>query len=265
MFEMVIDKKKLLRFYGWSEDDSDPDIKACAKKAYADLCRTIAFSISSFDLDTEKYNNIKEEYKNKKETFRNDVDSYIVQRIEELLGKPSEDTNGFDKWHKETCDGILKKAKKVHDAYKMDEAHNVQGVKGLFKTEEKNGEPLFHYGQAQKWLNMTFKNMMIADVHNEEFVKIEKYLHIPIDKFIIDIAKKNNISVEFISNDENQKFRWKSKAWSRWLYEEYKSFQNALKDAFNKEIDEKNGNPLDWEFGAWIEERKRQTDGQITE
>ena len=106
----------------------------------------------------------------------------------------------FDKWHKECCDKLI----------------------------EAFGSQKFYYGQAQKWINMSLKNLSMLEhklVENNY-----EYFHIPIDNYIIDITKEKT-----------------SVAWSRIIdYKEYIEYQNKFR---NKYI----GIPLDNEFKLWLE------------
>jgi hypothetical protein len=112
----------------------------------------------------------------------------------------------------------------------------------IMKTEKENFT--FSYGQAQKWLNMTLKYMLIAqsgelDVGWEKSLnnKIVRSLHVPVDKYILDIAEKE---LEVLPPEG---------AWSTWDYEEYETYQKDLRS----EIKEKS--PIEWEFTAWTDAR----------
>ena len=216
---MIIDKKQVLMFYGWSDD---PKIDECAHKAYIDLCRTLKFSKSDSDLKRESKQN-KDEYISQKKKFRDDVDNYIIGQIETLLEAPHAD---FEEWHEKTCDEIIEKAKESK----------------LFKESEKN-ESMFYYGQAQKWLNMTLKNMMIAGVESDRFVNIEQHLHIPMDAFILQIASQWGVKSP------------KNLPWSKWDKTAYLAIQRKLQDSIKAKYPLET--PLEWEFMAWINERDK--------
>ena len=118
----------------------------------------------------------------------------------------------FDTWHRETCDQIL----------------NVY----TDKIE-------FTYGQAQKWLNMTIKYLYVIGAC--QFDNVFKFCHIPIDKYVFQIAKKEyGVSIPKVK-------------WSRWNdYDgQYLDYQNQLRDCI------KGYDPLRWEFKYWIKEARQ--------
>ena len=97
----------------------------------------------------------------------------------------------------------------------------------------------FYYGQAQKWVNMTWKYLYILGEEIPE--PLFACLHVPVDNYIFDAAKRR-LAVE----------RPKI-CWSRWdSYEEqYLAYQKRLREKII-------GAPLRWEFDAWAAEVDRQ-------
>ena len=92
-------------------------------------------------------------------------------------------------------------------------------------------EGVLTFGQAQKWINMTFKYLSMFN--HESIESIYEYLHIPIDNYILK-ATKYKIST----------------AWSKMNdYNEYLSFQKWFRNKYN-------GIPLDVEFNMWLKEGK---------
>ncbi len=91
----------------------------------------------------------------------------------------------------------------------------------------------FTIGQAQKWINMTFKYLHLLD-----YVKVQKvyeFCHIPIDSYMLNIT---NYTM--------------SKAWSKLNdYKEYLDYQIWFRDKYKDSI------PLDKEFYLWLEEAKK--------
>ena len=93
------------------------------------------------------------------------------------------------------------------------------------------GQP-FTIGQAQKWINMTFKNLHLLDYPGVE--KVYEYCHVPIDNYILNIT---NYTME--------------KAWSKLNnYCEYIEYQNWFRNKYPNDI------PLDKEFYLWLEAEK---------
>ncbi len=96
------------------------------------------------------------------------------------------------------------------------------------------GGQTFTVGQAQKWLNMTFKYLHLLDY--PEVQRVYEYCHIPIDRYMLDIT---NYSM--------------SKPWSKLNdYSEYLEYQNWFRGKYPNDI------PLDKEFYLWLEASKKQ-------
>ena len=96
----------------------------------------------------------------------------------------------------------------------------------------------FYIGQAQKWVNMTLKYLyvLVPDVVEPFY----RFLHIPLDNYIMDIAKKQ-YGVPVLTT-----------AWSRISdYQVYLDYEQMLMEV----IDEV---PLDWEFRKWVESARFQ-------
>ncbi len=87
----------------------------------------------------------------------------------------------------------------------------------------------FTVGQAQKWINMTFKYLHLLDY--QEVQKVYEYCHVPIDKYILEIT------------DYTMNKRW-SKLNS---YSEYLEYQKWFRNEYPNDI------PLDKEFYLWLE------------
>lgn len=91
----------------------------------------------------------------------------------------------------------------------------------------------FTIGQAQKWLNMTFKYLHLLEY--EAIDKIYEYCHIPIDSYMLNIT---NYSM--------------SNPWSKLNnYNEYLDYQIWFRNEYSDSI------PLDKEFYLWLEEAKK--------
>lgn len=92
----------------------------------------------------------------------------------------------------------------------------------------------FTVGQAQKWLNMTFKYLHLLDYPDVQ--NVYEYCHIPIDSYMLNIT---NYTM--------------SKAWSKLNdYSEYLEYQTWFRNTYPNDI------PLDKEFYLWLEESKKQ-------
>ena len=87
----------------------------------------------------------------------------------------------------------------------------------------------FTVGQAQKWINMTFKYLHLLD--DSDVQKVYEYCHVPIDNYMLKIT---NYTL--------------GQAWSKLDdYEEYLEYQNWFRNKYPDDI------PLDKEFYLWLE------------
>ena len=134
----------------------------------------------------------------------------IATCIEKLLSDGVQNQIAFDEWHTRVCEKII-------DSF------------DTFGFE-------IYYGQAQKWLNMTFKNMLIFELNKEKMEENEKYLHVPVDTRILNAAAKLEVRIKKPQDAPG--------SWSRWKKEDYEKYQKNLRNNLS-EI------PIVWEFTAW--------------
>lgn len=200
-------------------DPKDIILKKSAERAYLDLCRTIKFKTEDKD--------VKAEYKSK-------VCDKLVKEYDVLLNavntsSDKEKQNAFDREHKRICEEIIGTYSKICD---------------------------FTYGQAQKWLNMTLKYVILLDENSE----LKSYLHIPVDSFIMQTVGSDNaklkhcLKLECVPKKDGTVGKYSessSKSWSKWNYDEYIAFQNTVRKAINENTSF--GSPIEWENVAWIE------------
>ena len=144
--------------------------------------------------------------KEKRELLRATAIDILRSAFDSLNRYSIPDQASFDAWHRKIADNLI-------------QLYAVEGIS-------------FAYGQAQKWINMTAKYLYI--VGERDFAGLFEYLHIPIDKYILDIAF------------EKFQLRKPSLAWSKWNYNQYISYQNELRKLIVDEV------PLRWEFHNWI-------------
>ena len=114
----------------------------------------------------------------------------------------------------------------------FDKLHREQ----CYKLIEIFGEQEFTIGQAQKWINMTFKNL-----HLLEYSKIDavyEYCHIPIDSYMLSITKYSKLNTSWSKLDN---------------YDDYLEYQKWFREKYNDEI------PLDKEFYLWLEESEKRS------
>lgn len=187
--------------------NDDEKIGLAINRGYRDFCRTIRCGEkwnTNIKLDIPKGEERKEYYDIK--NSRGHASKLIKDAIE------SNQFNNFDSWHKTLCDTL----------------------------GNKNNDSIgYTYGQAQKWVNMTMKYLLILKYSPVEAI-IDK-LHIPLDSIIIkkatkkgkELITKNNIGKDF--------------SWSRIeTYDHYWNIQNELMTNIE-------GTPILWEFDSWNE------------
>lgn len=139
-------------------------------------------------------------------------DQKIQSGVEVLLADAPKDKDAYTRWHYAMCNELIE----AYEAYGID----------------------FTYGQAQKWINMTMKYLYVLEP--DKVKPIYGFLHIPLDNYIIEAAKRDY----GITPPKG--------AWSRIKsYDKYIQFEENLIGMLH-EI------PLDWEFRKWIEEASRQ-------
>ena len=173
---------------------ADPFFTA-ADSAYLDLNRTIEFNKTDVSVDL-------------KAALRARSVKLIKDSVKELSENSIITQESFDTWHIELCSGIKQ---------------NYIGA----------GVP-FHYGQAQKWVNMTMKYLSV--INSGMTKSFFECLHIPIDSIVLDIAFEE-FSIERPIH-----------RWSRMEQKEYLDYQSRLRSAI---LSSKGLAPLLWEFRNW--------------
>lgn len=224
------DEKRFNQLLEWFFD-GEPTVKKCAEYAYRDLCRRLGGMDKLKRIDADRYHN-----------YMNAVKSILESRIEELKSeiilkksykKLSDDEKEeakqkFNIWHKETCEKII-------------ECWNITNL-----------DTKFTYGHAQKWLNMTLKNMLVAETADwyNYLNGIRGLLHVPVDQYVLRAA---DFQLGIRKNGSKGKSRYtsdKNIAWSEWDFKTYEDFQKQVckSISFRQDYD----CPIDWEFDAWI-------------
>lgn len=92
----------------------------------------------------------------------------------------------------------------------------------------------FTVGQAQKWINMTFKYLHLLE--DPDVQRVYEFCHVPIDRYMLDITNYKGIG-----------------AWSRLTdYGVYQEYQDWFRKKYPDDI------PLDKEFYLWLEAARKQ-------
>lgn len=213
---MVLEFLKYAYFNITKGDDMNDILSKCANKAYMDLCRTIKFKTDD--------SNVKAEYK----TTICDmlVNNYDV--LTDAVKSTDDKQTVFDKEHKRICEEICSKYSEISE---------------------------FTYGQAQKWLNMMLKYVLLIEGDST----LKSYMHIPVDSYIMQAVGSDNpklkhcLKLECVPKKDGTVGKYNestSKPWSKWDYEEYIAFQNCIRKAISESS---YSSPIEWENEAWIE------------
>lgn len=163
-------------------------------------------------------------------------------------------------WHKQWCNEIVD----IFEAIKS-----------------KDGTTAFTYGNAQKWINMTLKNMYIMAIAFKSSEKTDKNdwcndiinnancFHVPIDNYVLEMAVTDfNTMNDLIKihGKKNKLYRiisgGKEYCWSSIpTYCMYSDFQDALKKEISKKYNE---SPIDWECREWVKvAQNKKTGGKL--
>lgn len=207
------------------KSNTDQIIEKVLTRAYIDATNQGAFNSSSRA----------EEVKDKR-LFRRKIMDMMKGCIEDYRHHRSEES--FDKWHENTCRGIV-------------DLSNPYGV--------------FTYGNTQKLVNMTLKyfyllngfpfiakHAFISEIHKDG-----EFLHVPIDRHIVDCIIKNRLvdvkgrDFTWLLKDQNKPIKELFECirpsdytigWSEWnCYEKYMQVQIAIRIGINI-------TPIDWEI-----------------
>lgn len=145
------------------------------------------------------------------ENITSDIKKYLFDEFKKVKTLNITTQIDFDNWHKNKC----------------------MEIETLYFE---NGYSSFHIGQAQKWINMTFKYIFsYGNKYLDGYNEIYQFCHVPLDNILIDALKKFH----------QPKLKT---SWSRIdNYETYIEYQNWFRNKFDNL-------PLDVEFKLWLQE-----------
>ena len=193
------------------EDDL---MKLAIEKAYRDLQRTMRGFPKSGE---SKKNEGKKQDVILRDEIKKNARERIRVKIDNMIKCNSTEQTTFDKLHEDACEALIEE----------------------FKKNEYEG---FTIGQAQKWINMTFKYLNLLDYNGIE--KIYEFCHIPIDRYILEYMLEKNII-------EKENFK-KAIHWSKIKkYQDYFEIQEKFRDNCKGKI------PLDEEFEIWKDKKHK--------
>lgn len=200
MAEKEIESDDLLYFLKASLFGSEYAEKVISDNGKKELAINRAYRDMNRTLETREHQEI---WEKRKGTVRDGLKGLIIEDIINTINNQT----SFDEWHGKLC-GVV--------------------TSGNHYT----------FGQAQKWVNMTLKYLIVLDY--KPVIKLIPFLHVPIDEIIVKRAK-NKLGINIKLSDYIP--------WSKKL--NYETDGNY--SIFQKEIREKvkNSYPIQWEFKAW--------------
>lgn len=116
------------------------------------------------------------------------------------------------------------------------DAHHRQWCLRLMDFYTHHGVALTH-GQAQKWINMTAKYLLV--LNDARVGDLVRFLHVPIDNVI---AKQAEAELQV----ERPKSRW-----SKLDTDGYEYYQRGLREALS--LQNATVSPIEWEIQAWLD------------
>lgn len=160
---------------------------------------------------------------------KENVSKYLKEKLLNLSTKNINNQTDYNDWHKETCRELMVRYKDFLN---------------------KNKQPAFTFGHAQKWLNMLFKYLYVFEYKDEfenyfnDRANLIPFLHVAIDNNIIDKAY------------EDLKLNKPSIAWSKMNETAYCDYQNELRNKIEKNQnsmcpDKEAQYPFYWELIVW--------------
>jgi len=201
------------------KDSCEKKKQKCVEKAYLDFCRTI------------DYKNVNRLQKN---NYKNQTYKLILDLLEWYPQIDGKNYTLFDDWHCYAIEKMIDKPKEYQEMF---------------------GELQITVGQAQKWLNMSIKYMRMMGLLNKD-IKSE-YIHIPIDNYIIDAARREGKISELFDVEGLGIMPTFSEKWSKIAdYKKYLEYQQAIR----QKLQNRNCNPIEWESEAWMAEATVRTE-----
>ncbi len=199
----------------WNGNLFEKDLMELAiEKAYRDLQRTMR---GFPKLGESKKNEGKKQEVALRDEIKENARKCINAKIKNMTNCNITEQTTFDKLHEDACEALIEE----------------------FKKNEYEG---FTIGQAQKWINMTFKYLNLLDYNGIE--KIYEFCHIPIDRYILEYMLEKNII-------EKENFK-KAIHWSKIKkYQDYFEIQEKFRDNCKGKI------PLDEEFKIWKDKKQK--------
>lgn len=223
---LVTIDKDVLRFLNGHLGGTDSTAyQRCSAFAYRDMCRTIRFA-PSYTEGAVQGNKERKRIANAKLVLRDRATDLIQAQVQAwLLNVPDQDR--YDEDHRHLCEQIILLYRNT-----------------TIQTDAGNS---LYFGQAQKWVNMTLKNLYVYTESNDTRLSLRPllpYMHIPLDNIIMDIAADTK---RCYIDPPNRKYAVKkpSTPWSKLDFAEYARYQRELVAKIDHSY------PLVWELTHW--------------
>lgn len=236
-------------------DKKEYVVERAIEKAYIDATLRSALVIKNKkNKDVELYNELYKETEKARFECRKsakekciDIIKCFLEELKESLLCNQDDYNG---WHKRLCEKIAA----MYDKYYFDKLTEMsekdETIYDFFSREDKE-EKYFTIGNAQKWVNMTMKNLYVLSEYFElDFNEdIWKYIHIPIDNKVLKKVREKGITYINRNSDnyyikiDNNDYSWSNIRYYKHYFKLHEDIKKLIKDK----------SPIEWECEVFTE------------
>lgn len=214
----------------------DDILYSAISKAYQDATMRAALVLKIKNQnnkeDQEEYEKAYKEYEKEREMIRFILKETLVESMKESLNKTKITSKNFDTWHKELCKELCGMFEETYinlrDKYCPD----------LIEYEAKNNEKYFSYGNAQKLVNMTMKNLYVITCISSLYEDDEKAKNwYNQHEWILENSNRYHIPLDGYILKEKE---YKKELWSKIKeYSNYSDIQENIRGSIPN-IDEEN-------------------------
>ena len=231
MATVAVDRAVLQFLNGHLGRNDEEAYERCSHFAYRDMCRTIPFA-ENYKEEKSKGAQENKRIARSKQEKREEVTRMLREQIEAWMASPPVLQEQFDRAHSRLCNDII----------------------ALYEntTQQDNPAHSLFFGQAQKWVNMTLKNLYVYSMSNPaatlSLAALVPFMHIPLDSIIIDIAAdEKRCYVD--PSDLTYGVKKPDVAWSKLSEEKYNDYQSRLIASIRAHSGE--DAPILWELTHW--------------